>query len=1005
MNRTPKFFALIVLVLLSYPIRSHAQKYDFKIYDNRNGLVQNWVRTLSQDSLGRLWIGTTDGISIFDGNSFTNFTSVNGLRNSTINDFFPLDNRTMAVATNGAGLTVFSFIPYRGDSLVEYLSGKTFFIQDSVNTIFKDKNAGYWFCTDKGVSQWRKVKSGNWKISQFDAHNGLVGKYISTVAQTVDSTLWFGTATGLISLKNHIFHHFKSKSILSNRAITKLFTDSNNQLWIGTTSGLYTYTNNRIKPFLMDGRSVSATINDILESYDGRIWIGTSKGLIRYDGHQSLHYNKKSGLCDNYVTSLLQDREGNIWIGTHNGLNELPNLKYSFSRIDTHFEHLIKLTTDPKGRVWVSSDDGLYLLKKDHLEPFKLNGTIPDSNILEITFNKTGKAHYLGTYRGLFEMTDTNIRRISTKDGLIDNTVSDVVQSDDGICWIGTSSGLTALKNGRLYNFSESISQSEPLPFKKIRSSNIPGKTVRDLLIDKDKNLWMATWAHGLFEVTHDSVISFGPAHGLTDPNIRYLYRDHEGVLWIATRYKGVFRYQNGTIQQFNVHDGLASNWVSTVVEDTDGNHWFGTAKGLSMFDGKTWKTFNASEGIIGGEILSSTIDGNGKLWFGSNTEITSFEVKKTRYPDVAPQVFIKNIRFINGSFPTQTKRNIILPVPFNLSKEIPANQSSGEKIFDFNYNQRSLTFEFAGIGFGNTNKVKYQYKLEGLEANWSAITSRNYVSYIKIPPGEYTFKVRARNQDGKWSAVPASASFIISTPLWQKSWFLILVAVFLISAISFIIIMTYRIRFNQMMRIRDMRDTIASDLHDDVGSSLSSISIFSELARRQIHKSPTHAANLIQRIEKISRNLIDSMDDIVWSINADNDTFEDAILRMQEFAVSLLEAKSIRTEIKLPKNPDQIILPLETRRNLLLIFKEMINNIAKHSKADSVLIRFDLNNDIIIKIEDNGTGFFPSKVTRGNGLGNLKKRASVIHGNIQIESVPKRGTSITLTVPVSTIK
>ncbi len=200
--------------------------------------------------------------------------------------------------------------------------------------------------------------------------------------------------------------------------------------------------------------------------------------------------------------------------------------------------------------------------------PFKLNGSIPGSNILEITFNKSGKVHYLGTYKGLFEINDIDIARISAKNGLIDNTVSDIVQTDDGICWLGTSSGLAALKNGRLYNFSGTVSKSEPLLFRKINNSVLPGKTIRDLLMDKQKNLWVATWAHGLFEVTRDSVISFGPAHGLTDPNIRYLYCDHEGVLWITTRYKGVFRYQNGTIQQFNVNDGLASNWVSTVVED-----------------------------------------------------------------------------------------------------------------------------------------------------------------------------------------------------------------------------------------------------------------------------------------------------------------------------------------------------------------------------------------------------------------------------------------------------
>ncbi len=287
MNCSLKLFTLIGLVILSFPLRSHAQKYDFRVYDDRNGLVQNWVRALSQDSLGRLWIGTTDGIGIFDGNTFTNFTSLNGLKNSTINDLFPIDNRTMAVATNGSGIAVFSLTPYRGDSLVKYLSGKSFFVQDSVNTIFKDKNGNYWFCTDKGITQWHRNKQSGWKIRQYDEHDGLAGKYITSITQTADSTLWFGTSDGLTSFKDNIFHHYNSDSIFPEKAITKLFTDSKNRLWIGTSGGLFTYSNTRIKPFMINEHLISATITDIIESYDGKIWIGTSKGLIRNDGHQS----------------------------------------------------------------------------------------------------------------------------------------------------------------------------------------------------------------------------------------------------------------------------------------------------------------------------------------------------------------------------------------------------------------------------------------------------------------------------------------------------------------------------------------------------------------------------------------------------------------------------------------------------------------------------------------------------------------------------------------------
>ena len=226
--------------------------------------------------------------------------------------------------------------------------------------------------------------------------------------------------------------------------------------------------------------------------------------------------------------------------------------------------------------------------------------------------------------------------------------------------------------------------------------------------------------------------------------------------------------------------------------------------------------------------------------------------------------------------------------------------------------------------------------------------------------------------------------------------------AVIAVSAIVLVVMMIYQARLTQLLHVKHMRDTIATDLHDDIGSSLSSISIFSELARRQLKKSPVHAANLMQRIERISRNLIDAMDDIVWSINADNDSLEDAILRIQEFAVSILEAKGISVTFTLPDYSEHVILPLETRRNLLLIFKEMIHNTSKHSEADTVNIYIALNSTITIRVEDNGKGFTPETVRKGNGLLNIQKRASAINGTFTIRSAPSQGTVCTLKVPTS---
>jgi two-component sensor histidine kinase len=331
-----------------------------------------------------------------------------------------------------------------------------------------------------------------------------------------------------------------------------------------------------------------------------------------------------------------------------------------------------------------------------------------------------------------------------------------------------------------------------------------------------------------------------------------------------------------------------------------------------------------------------------------------------------------------------------------NISNKIFSNKNE----IELSYDNNTISFEFAGTSYRDETKVRYDYCLEGFDKKWNKSTKRNYAAYTHLPPGKYTFKVYSINGEGVRSIQPAVFSFRILPPYWQTWWFItsiILISLFLTSALTILI---YRIRVAQKLKVEWMRTKIATDLHDDIGTSLSSIAIFSQLAKRKIKESENITEEYLDRIEKTSRHLIDAMGDIVWSINPQNDSLEDAILKMEDYAVKLFEAKGMDVHITVSSEIGDINLPIDIRRNLLLIFKEMVTNVAKHSDASntSIEIRIDKsdnkNKSLIIKVEDDGTGFNVDKNYSGSGLKNLKSRADSIGGELSISSLPQYGTA-----------
>src|SRR5205814_7885311 len=308
------------------------------------------------------------------------------------------------------------------------------------------------------------------------------------------------------------------------------------------------------------------------------------------------------------------------------------------------------------------------------------------------------------------------------------------------------------------------------------------------------------------------------------------------------------------------------------------------------------------------------------------------------------------------------------------------------------------LSIDFAGLGFAAGEGLKYQYKLVGANEEWSALTEQRTINYASLSPGRYRFQVRAVTSDGSLSPTPATITFTILPPLWQRWWFITL-AVLGVGLIGAVII---RNRVARLIELERVRTRIASDLHDDIGSGLTRIAILSEVARHQVSKEAP-VGKPLAAIAGASRDLVDSMSDIVWAINPNKDHLRDLIQRMRRFASDLFTARQIDFSFSAPGEEQALKIGADLLRQVFLVFKEAVNNVACHSKCTEAQIELRIENrSLTMKVADNGAGFDPAQIVEGQGLASMRARAKGLGGKLQIISNDDSGTTILLRVPLS---
>ena len=566
-------------------------------------------------------------------------------------------------------------------------------------------------------------------------------------------------------------------------------------------------------------------------------------------------------------------------------------------------------------------------------------------------------------------------KKFTVADGISDVVVSNLYEDWTGRIWVGSK---------------QCLYYSDPTQTGSSVFERLPLGTVQwpmSLVTDRTGALWVS--GHGGLDRLNGGVLrSVQATRGLPETEARTLFLDSRGWLWIGLRNKGVSMTKDPASESpefvnYSTADGLASDFVLSIAEDDAGRVYFGTFKGLDRLDTSTGKIqhFTTEDGLAGDTIEHCLRDSRGHLWVATNMGMSRLNLAAEGKIKRAPPIYLSLIQVAGEDLAlaeTGTTRAAVA--------DLPASRNN-------------VLIEFVGLSFEGEGGLKYQYKLDGADADWSASTDQRTVNYARLATGSYRFLVRAVNRQGTASAEPAVFEFRILPPVWQRWWFLIVGAI-LLAAVAYAL---HRYRVARLIEVERIRTRIATDLHDDIGSSLSQIAILSEVARNRVSRLAHGSDNELSLIARISRESVDAMGDIVWAINPQRDWLGDLAGRMRRLAGEIFPARDIEFQfnVDIPERDKRLTAGL--RRQIFLIFKECVNNMVRHSECTEVSISVCVEGSwLVMTVCDNGKGFDTSTASSGQGLMSMRRRAESLGGELQITTNDGKGTTVSLRVPLT---
>lgn len=982
MNGCSKIALISFFVCLFYSL--NGQVVPHQKYTSKDGLISDRISIISQDNNGMMWFGSIFGICRYNGQYFEKLPLLPQQEQKSVTGIIPFKNAVFAGFGFNGGLGEFTrgkIIPYSFKNNQQENSLTPMCIADSSVLAL----AGYkLYMLSNGRSEF-----------VVDLTKCFDSPVLITSMLHQPTQLWVGTNSGLYLFEKKNKKIFFLKKVLTGTNITSLCEDANKNIWIeGAADGIQTVGfctpkggYESYKVLMKSSQIIPVTYNS--NGSDGFWGINYSKGLFHLSADRTVSYYPGVVDLNSYISYIYSDRENNIWIGNDPGVIKISLLNsrsFYFDKVAAAAGHL---TIKSNGSILACNSKDLFVIAHDKIEKWPEFMTKEDKGLMG-TFAEIDD-HSIWCNRwdvGLWRLSMMKNKPIVAKKYFKtfngeEIHVSALIKGQGNTFWAG---------GDKLYRLDDKkIVEVIELPKVFNRSVAINAIAIDTTLHE----LFIGDNVAGIFRLKYEELpgksfrYSFkntiNEKDGLFDSYIRSLLVDSKGNLWAGTRYAGIFKMnlRDSSIKaiNYNKNISLGCGRVTGITEEAGEAVWFSTCNGAHRFvyNSGGWEHYNTSYGLPSAEVFDIALNNDRKIsWVLTNEGVTSISYKNKLTKVAAPIVNLTGV-YVLGENDTASLYSTRL-VKYPSSKN-------------------SIGFTFCASTFVDEKNVRYRYKLDGYSQEWSEPAINSNITYASLPPGHYTFKVEAENASGKWSDTPAVFSFEIVRPFYKSPWFL----TSLLFALAIIIygIITYRLQ--QKVKVEKLRVRIARDLHDDIGSALGSINLLSKSATRKLQR--TEAGDeIVGTFEKIgdsAQTILESMDDIIWSINPMKDNWQDLVIRMKEFAIPLLESKDIKLDMQV-KGEDYNRLPMDLRRNIFLIFKESISNTVKHSGCTQVNVTSRIShNNFYLEISDDGFGFDICQDTNRNGLKNLSHRATEINGRIVIKSEIGKGTSIYFQCPL----
>jgi signal transduction histidine kinase/ligand-binding sensor domain-containing protein len=980
---TPSVHLPLVLVwafciILIFNNKAAAQKYAFAHYDIEDGLIQSQVNMLCQDNTHRLWIATLGGVSRFDGHDYYNISKSTGLPNNFVFEIYSDSKGTVWLGTN-IGLSsiknekVYNY-PVPADAKKKF-----------VTHITEEHNGAIWVVMSNHL-----YKAINNRMQRVQMPDSLSNSVSCIVADKTGNLYASFIDKGIYKLDNNKWVLYAPfTGAIKSAFVFKMQFDKfdSKKLYLLAPKGLFIAVDKQISRY--QNKDIDNNAGPLLsfeQDYEDNLWIGTQRGAYFVSKQKTIHFTGGNGLTNNAVSDIYSDNDRNVWLGTNGSgmfrYEGAGHVIYDESQGINVNQVVMSIAHDKTNNILLgTAGSGIIKYNNGVLSNLWQPSLGSGTAIIQSLYIDKDKNVWIGADRGgIWKYDGTSFKLMK---GTETRSINFITVDSNNTMWIATPQGCYYYENNTM-TFVQGLT------------------SFTSAIISCGKDSILIGSQEGVKLVVNKKIVP-GFKLGTLNASAILCIMQYKDKILIGTDDRGLFIWdKHNKLQNYNIKDGFKANSIYSLVADNNGVIWAGTGRGINRIAIKPGsmeckiQQAGTSRDLIVEANQNAALYDDGKVFFGTTKGIIVFNTNIDPLPEKPPHVLIQGVKlFLDGNKGTR-----------------PLNEDPGSGI-KLSASQNHLVISFQGVYLKNPDEVTYQYKLTGLDDQFCWPVKSNTVDYPSLPPGKYTFEVKALSPEAKIPSKTAVLKFEIVPHFYQKPIFRVLGLIFLVLLGFVIQYFLHQQQINKKQALetlkreekQKLRQQTAEDFHDDLGNKLTRITVLSDVLNTKLDKDKLDQKNLVEQIQQNAAALYNGTKDILWALDPKSDNLYETLMHVKETGIEMFQDVNIDFCFEgITDNFNQIKLPMEYSRNITMIFKELLTNVLKHAEAHNVVVNLEQpeKNRLIIRITDDGNGYDEIKAKRGHGLVNIRSRAGRIGAQFKIGSNGQKGTTAELQVKLN---